>query len=243
MSTEKGRRPPPCEILCRKRSSPFDLGSTITSNGNPAGGFLKSRLGLAVAAMLCVAAPANAEIVEVDFTSNRGSGFFDVDLTNFVIPSTAANPTSFDVVAADINLTDPGWLFGQLHYGINNVQATHCTPAECSVTFRTQVFIPGFGFYNPTLQLNFDKIWVPWVSPDQQKIFMSFTQEGFFTPQNWFDVGDVQRVESAVSEPSTWAMMILGFCGLGFMAYRRKNSAPATGASLWQSACIKPNRG
>jgi hypothetical protein len=28
---------------------------------------------------------------------------------------------------------------------------------------------------------------------------------------------------SAVPEPSTWAMMILGFCGFGFMAYRRKN--------------------
>lgn len=29
----------------------------------------------------------------------------------------------------------------------------------------------------------------------------------------------------AVPEPSTWAMMLLGFCGLGFMAYRKKNSA------------------
>jgi hypothetical protein len=29
-------------------------------------------------------------------------------------------------------------------------------------------------------------------------------------------------VTAAVPEPSTWAMMILGFCGLGFMAYRRK---------------------
>jgi hypothetical protein len=29
----------------------------------------------------------------------------------------------------------------------------------------------------------------------------------------------------AVPEPSTWAMMILGFLGLGFLAYRRKNSA------------------
>jgi hypothetical protein len=28
---------------------------------------------------------------------------------------------------------------------------------------------------------------------------------------------------TAVPEPSTWAMMILGFCGLGFMAYRRKS--------------------
>jgi hypothetical protein len=29
-------------------------------------------------------------------------------------------------------------------------------------------------------------------------------------------------VSSGVPESSTWAMMILGFCGLGFMAYRRK---------------------
>jgi hypothetical protein len=32
-------------------------------------------------------------------------------------------------------------------------------------------------------------------------------------------------VTSAVPEPSTWAMMILGFCGLGFVAYRRKSGA------------------
>ena len=31
---------------------------------------------------------------------------------------------------------------------------------------------------------------------------------------------------AAVPEPSTWAMMILGFFGVGFMAYRRK-SKPA----------------
>jgi hypothetical protein len=31
-------------------------------------------------------------------------------------------------------------------------------------------------------------------------------------------------VAAAVPEPSTWAMMILGFFGLGFMAYRRKDS-------------------
>jgi hypothetical protein len=30
---------------------------------------------------------------------------------------------------------------------------------------------------------------------------------------------------SAIPEPSTWAMMILGFAGVGFMAYRRRNSA------------------
>lgn len=29
---------------------------------------------------------------------------------------------------------------------------------------------------------------------------------------------------SSIPEPSTWAMMILGFCGLGFIAYRRRSS-------------------
>jgi PEP-CTERM motif len=28
---------------------------------------------------------------------------------------------------------------------------------------------------------------------------------------------------AAVPEPSTWAMMVLGFAGVGFMVYRRRN--------------------
>jgi hypothetical protein len=32
---------------------------------------------------------------------------------------------------------------------------------------------------------------------------------------------------AAVPEPSTWAMMILGFMGVGFMAYRRKQNGPS----------------
>jgi hypothetical protein len=35
------------------------------------------------------------------------------------------------------------------------------------------------------------------------------------------------QLAAAVPEPSTWAMMILGFFGIGFMAYRRKQNGPA----------------
>jgi len=38
---------------------------------------------------------------------------------------------------------------------------------------------------------------------------------------------EVLALTAAVPEPSTWAMMILGFVGLGFMAYRRKSNGPA----------------
>jgi hypothetical protein len=35
-------------------------------------------------------------------------------------------------------------------------------------------------------------------------------------------LGEVSIQVNAIPEPSTWAMMILGFAGVGFMAYRRK---------------------
>ena len=34
-------------------------------------------------------------------------------------------------------------------------------------------------------------------------------------------------VSPAVPEPSTWAMMALGFAGLGFVGYRRARLRPA----------------
>ena len=47
----------------------------------------------------------------------------------------------------------------------------------------------------------------------------------FFSETGNYEIGSV----AAVPEPSTWAMMILGFCGVGFMAYWRKQR---TGAAL-----------
>jgi hypothetical protein len=35
--------------------------------------------------------------------------------------------------------------------------------------------------------------------------------------------GHLTEITTSVPEPSTWAMMILGFFGIGFMAYRRRN--------------------
>jgi len=200
---------------------------------------MKSRLALGVAGLLCVGvtvAEASTVTWRIDFSSSRGgSGFFEVDPTNFVIPATAAHPTTFSVVAADINITDPGWLYEPLHYTLDNLLVTNCSPSECSLTFRTLVVVPNFGTAHPQLQLNFDKIWIDWTSADQQKINMSFTDGGLLTSQNWFLVGDAKRtVESAVPEPSTWAMMILGFAGIGFMACRRRNRAAPVAALIVQ---------
>jgi hypothetical protein len=40
----------------------------------------------------------------------------------------------------------------------------------------------------------------------------------------WLMVSEVQFL-SAVPEPSTWALMMIGFAGLGFMAYRRQQKS------------------
>jgi hypothetical protein len=39
--------------------------------------------------------------------------------------------------------------------------------------------------------------------------------------------GETATISSAVPEPSIWAMIVLGFCGVGFMAYRRRQNGPA----------------
>ena len=45
-------------------------------------------------------------------------------------------------------------------------------------------------------------------------------------------IADAFVAVATVPEPSTWAMMILGFAGIGFMAYRRsrKNTMALTAA-------------
>ena len=47
--------------------------------------------------------------------------------------------------------------------------------------------------------------------------FNDFKQFGF-----GLEPDDVIGQQNGVPEPSTWAMMLLGFAGVGFMAYRRK---------------------
>jgi len=59
---------------------------------------------------------------------------------------------------------------------------------------------------------------------DDASGFLSFSDSGLSNQQG--NVLDNVSV-AAVPEPSTWAMMILGFAGVGFMAYRRKQNRPA----------------
>ena len=61
-------------------------------------------------------------------------------------------------------------------------------------------------------------------------LYLGFADGSGFRDASGFygdNSGSLSVNVSAVPEPSTWAMMILGFCGLGFISYRKKQSGSA----------------
>jgi hypothetical protein len=75
--------------------------------------------------------------------------------------------------------------------------------------------LPGSGsFVNPPSSFSF-------VLPSTTTYTLNFMVQN--DAQNGGNPSGLDVAVSAVPEPSTWAMMILGFFGVGFMAYRRKS--------------------
>jgi hypothetical protein len=64
------------------------------------------------------------------------------------------------------------------------------------------------------------------IAPDtsSDKFFFQAPEASVFTLFLTNATGATAQVVEGVPEPSTWAMMILGFVGLGFMASRRKST-------------------
>jgi PEP-CTERM motif len=65
-----------------------------------------------------------------------------------------------------------------------------------------------------------------WTFTDASADIIGITlYEGTTIPSNSFEIA---QIATSAPEPSTWAMMLLGFAGLGFAGYRRaKRNAPA----------------
>jgi hypothetical protein len=65
------------------------------------------------------------------------------------------------------------------------------------------------------------------------RLFLGIVDDGGFFDNSGLITVDITQnaLTAAVPEPSTWAMMILGFAGIGFMAYRRKQNGTAFSAA------------
>jgi hypothetical protein len=119
-----------------------------------------------------------------------------------------------------------GSLIGQNDDGGGNVAADAVTLAHFD-TFLQELLAPGnyrvsvMQFANFAVGPNFSNGF----SGSGTLNFEDVT--GDFRDSHWaFDILNVNSaVQNGVPEPSTWAMMILGFAGIGFMAYRRSRKS------------------
>jgi hypothetical protein len=138
---------------------------------------------------------------------------------------TASVPSTYSGLAITENVTDGPLapLGGEHHYAEanngsdpynNNILVQSYLSAQGYVTDGSTPWLTGQA-YSPTSGE------MDYLSLVDDAYHPSLGNETFIT-------GTVTSVafSSAVPEPSTWAMMILGFAGVGFMAYRRK-SKPA----------------
>jgi hypothetical protein len=157
-------------------------------------------LGLACVA---IASPASAEVT-YSFTGNfQGSNFDPPNASfSFSVPDFITSDQTF--TAAQVNLA----------CGDKFVACT-------GVSFLTDSDTT-----HDVVTINFTNL----TGGGAQSTFYDFALNTFTTPGVALTddpFGDDATLTTAVPEPSTWAMMILGFCGIGFAAYRRKQNRPA----------------
>jgi len=85
------------------------------------------------------------------------------------------------------------------------------------------------GGYQNSEKISFNFLNAGAISPNDNLMFNPNQNDTFkiVLDVGTTSVAEFVQIGSGVPEPSTWAMMILGFFGVGFMAYRRKQDGPA----------------
>jgi hypothetical protein len=189
-----------------------------------------------------VAALSAVHATPITYTFN-GTGSGTADGTAFSGSFSfvfVGNTTAIDTSGAPFyRLSNLGGTFTEGAFTANLASTnTIVATADAStprINFFNATFDNGLGFQDPSLtsyQLatSFGPVTVS--APGTITSFLTPTfnvaGDGFATSGGLVEItGDTaltfQAAISAVPEPSTCAMMILGFAGLGFMAYRRKN--------------------
>ena len=182
----------------------------------------KSFYGAALAVVLVLAAslPAKADIV-YSTTGDSKTAVGDMLSSGFDKITTASGSGT---------ITGPGQIvLNQLTFGVDINALVAAGPYTGHLT--ESITFDGYGTF---------ALWIPYSvdinTSDTLHIIgsgpnTSFNVGGFeitLNSQDFAPAGigafqhDVTATVAAVPEPSTWAMMILGFMGVGFMAYRRK---------------------
>ena len=157
---------------------------------------------IAGAALLLVAAaapkPANAMLFDFTYSGDAGTGIGEFDATN-------TGPGQYLVTDAT------GTANGNAIMGVDGYAG-----ADNVLNFPTQPFVTFAGISLHTLAGDFN------IFENNGTFLLQSTVDSVGFPENGTAI---TFSVTAVPEPRTWAMMILGFAGVGFMAYRRRNRA------------------
>jgi len=191
-------------------------------------GFLRIISG---AALCVLATQASASIV-----------IYDAPLGNFENPPTGSTATGFAEVTIDTaaNTMEVNVTFSGLTSG-NTASHIHCcvAPGGNAGVATTVPTFTGFptgatsGSYDHTFDLMSASSYNPafvtanggTVAGAEAALLAGLAAGDAYLNIHTtnFGGGEIRGFLQAVPEPSTWAMVILGFAGIGFMAYRRKN--------------------
>jgi hypothetical protein len=175
-----------------------------------------------------VPSAGNVTVVSVSIDANGGlsnaiAPFRVLGLSEYAVDTILAQRWFVYGASPTFRMSDPG---------DNSVM--HLTDAQVQAAMTW--WLDGEIGPSPILPLlrNVDTFTVANTLPNFQTQFLGFISTDPFnaitltvpTDASWV-VSDfttnAQALTSAIPEPSTWAMMLLGFAGVGFMAYRRKS--------------------
>jgi PEP-CTERM motif len=206
-------------------------------------------LGLGFSAPSVEAAVITSNFTVADPAAGLGAGpFGTVTVTDFA---------GGNGVTIDVTLPTASWLFVNTGNGTNheafafnvnpainpaNITLTGSTAGEFLVDSTLPAFDGQFGQFTNGITVNGGNgsaggqtgpihISISFAGLDTSDFVKN--SAGFFfaadvaNPAGKTGPVGANTITAAVPEPSTWAMMILGFAGIGFMAYRRRNQAAA----------------
>jgi hypothetical protein len=163
---------------------------------------------LLIAALVLVGmAPetASASVYDITLKSTDGSninGTGELDLDIAITPSTV-NVSASDVTKITFTIDGQSFGTGFSPFSISAVQFINGSLTD--VSFASSELVGQ--------------------TPNQTRFTLDTSGVyAFYVNNTEVSSGTISAV-AAVPEPSTWAMMILGFCGLGFITYRRKRGA------------------
>lgn len=187
--------------------------------------FSKSVLGLGFAMTIWAIGPTHAQAATVEFSFNysgsitggsvSGSGtLFGTDEGGGSFLLTSGSGTSTEGGA--ITLESAGTYKNTLAPTVNLSSDNILSPSSDPVLTNTGLVFSGAGLPSGSQYFN--------IFSNGADTYIYFNNYDAFPTSSGNVTFSVAEI-AAVPEPATWAMMILGFFGVGFMAYRRKGQS------------------